>query len=119
MTDENELVSQGDARLFYQFRQDDELQSLIESVDEFTYTLDDLHDEEVRENGDARVVFLRTQEDESTNYIARGVFEQNGDEEYELADVRIEQSTVYGPLAGHGVRWFFEGGELVEREWVS
>lgn len=119
MTDDSEVVQQDDARLFYQLRQNEDLQSLVENVDEFTYSLDDLYDEEVRENEGARIVFLRQQDSDETNYIARGVFERNEDGEFVLEEYRIEKSVVFGPLAGHGVRWFYEGGEIVEREWIS
>lgn len=119
MTDETEAALQGDTRLFYQLRQNENLQSLVESVNEFSYSLNDLYDEEVRENEGARIVFLRKQEDSDTNYIARGVFERDEDGEFVLEDYRIEKSVVFGPLAGHGVRWFYEGGEIVEREWLS
>jgi len=115
--------SQEDARWFYRFRENEELKSLVDSVDDFSYSIKELHDDEVREKDGAIIVFLRVQEDETDNYIARGVFDFD-DESDEgdgrvLKQMRIEKSTVYGPLAGHGIRWFYEGGEIVEREWIS
>lgn len=112
-------ISQSDARLFYQLRKSDELQSLVSKVDDFEYTVDDLYDEEIRTAEDALIVFLRFQENETTNYIARGVFEEDDSGQMKLESVWIEKFIFHSPLTGHGFRWFYEGGEIVEREWES
>ena len=37
--------SQEDARWFYRFRENEELKSLVDSVDDFSYSIKELHDD--------------------------------------------------------------------------
>lgn len=117
MTQE-EASTQEQARLYYTLRQNDGLQNLIETVDDFTYEMNDLYDDEIREKESKYIVFLRIEDEGETNYIARGILSQEEDDII-VEDVYVEKSTVVGPLAGHGLRWMYEDGEIVEREWVA
>lgn len=122
MTETTDEISRQEAsRWFYRLRTHPDLQTLVEKSDDFDVTVTDLIDEEVRvsESGE-RVVFLRLQEDEVTNYIASGIFEADkSPDEAELVELYIEESVMYSPLAGHGTRWTFDEGEVVAREWLS
>lgn len=116
-----EFSRQETSRWFYRLRTHPDLQELARKAEDFNVSIDELADEEIRisESGE-RIVFLRVQKDEVTNYIATGIFEEDENpSEAELVDVRVEKSAVHSPLAGRGTRWQFEDGEVVPREWIS
>lgn len=117
---ENEQISQTDARVFYQLRNHPVVSELVDMVDEFDCEIEELYDEEIREKDDGTlVVFLRLQETEADHYLVSGTFTEQNDGSYTVDEVWLEKAKIHGPLAGHGTRWMFEDGDLVEREWIS
>lgn len=111
-----ELSEENAARWYETFEGTEALSRLLATAEDVKLSIDALERERVIEHEDEIGVYLYHEESKGNYVRITGYFNLDSEE---LQKAELDDAYVSAPLAGHGMIWRYEDGEITSNRWIS